>query len=438
MALSSLARKKELDRIKSTDDLVVRTGEKLKYGDGSKLFNVYRIDMDYVIYNPYNGRIGSLIKSHEEQYGKLSPEKDDDIKTIERFLWDSKADRNEKTEENLVKYHQQRFGIVTSDGVIIDGNRRAMLIRKIFQKRNTEYKNSDVEWARYFEAIILDEGAEERDIIRLETIYQMGEDEKLGYNAIEKYLKIKDLKNNQFELADIADFMNEDPKQVERWWETMQLMDGYLDYLGYANIYTQLDKREDQFLNLNEWIKRYNGKSRSTMIDWDYGEDDISDLKAIAFDYIRAMWEGKDFRNLANTSRKNPGAFYYKETWDKLKEIHQKVESVNTAEKPIEQYQQEYPDIDDKTLLLEKRDQEWTEKVEDVLKEEIGRTQNMIRAKVNEDGQGKILEEVLDLLESVDVSSKGFSNSKNYDLVDAIRKKAEEFKKILRDYKTNS
>jgi hypothetical protein len=436
MALSSDARKKELDKIKASDDLIVRTGEKLKYGDGSKPFNVYRIDLDYVIYNPYNGRIGSLIKSHEEQYGKLNPEDDYDIKTIEKFLWESKADRNEKTEENLVKYHQQRFGIVTSDGVIIDGNRRAMLIRRIFKKRNAEYKNIDVEWARYFEAIILDEGAEERDIIRLETIYQMGEDEKLGYNAIEKYLKIKDLKANQFDLPDIADFMNEDLKQIEKWWETMQLMDGYLDYLGYSNIYTQLDKREDQFLNLNEWVKRYKGKSRSTMIDWDYSDDDVSDLKAIAFDYIRAMWEGKDFRNLANTSRKNPGAFYYKETWDKLKEIHQKVEGVNTEEKSIEQYQQDYPDVDNKTILLEKRDQEWTEKVEAVLKEEIGRTQTMIRAKVNEDGQTKLLEEVLDLLESVDISSKGFANSANYELVDAIRKKAEEFKKMLKEYKT--
>jgi hypothetical protein len=438
MALSSTARKRELDRIKSSEEFVVRTGEKLKYGDGSRQFNVYRVDLDFVIYNQYNGRIGSLIKSHEEQYGKLNPEKDGDIKTIEKFLWESKIDRNQKTEENLVRYHQQRFGIITSDGVIIDGNRRAMLIRKIFEKRHDTYKNSDVEWARFFEAIILDEGAEERDIIRLETIYQMGEDEKLGYNAIEKYLKIKDLQNNQFEIKDIADFMNEDPKQIEKWAETMQLMDGYLEYLGYGNIYTRLDKREDQFLNLNDWIKRYKGKSKSTMIDWDYSDDDVSDLKSIAFDYVRAMWEGKDFRNLANTSRKNPGAFFYKETWDKLKEIHQKVDNVTSSEKGIEQYQEDYPDIDDKTLLLDKRDQEWTEKVEDILKEEIGRTQTMIRAKVNEDGQSRLLEEVLDLLESVDVSSKGFLNVENYELVDAIRKKAEDLKKLLKDYKTSN
>ena len=35
----------------------------------------------------------------------------------------------------------------------------------------------------------------------------------------------------------------------------MEVMDEYLEYLGYNGIYTQLDKREDQFLNLTKMAK---------------------------------------------------------------------------------------------------------------------------------------------------------------------------------------
>ena len=47
--------------------------------------------------------------------------------------------------------------------------------------------------ADYFKAVVLDVTLEENplEIEKLETSFQMGEDEKLGYNPTEKYLKAK-------------------------------------------------------------------------------------------------------------------------------------------------------------------------------------------------------------------------------------------------------
>ena len=42
-------------------------------------------------------------KSHEKQHGSLDPENPDDVKTIEKFLWESKINRNEKTLDSLSK-----------------------------------------------------------------------------------------------------------------------------------------------------------------------------------------------------------------------------------------------------------------------------------------------------------------------------------------------
>ena len=87
--------------------------------------------MEILVYNPYNGRIGSVVKSYEKQDHKLVPDNPDDAAIIERFLWESKPSANEQTERSLRSIGQQKFGIVTADGIIIDGNRRASIMNRI-------------------------------------------------------------------------------------------------------------------------------------------------------------------------------------------------------------------------------------------------------------------------------------------------------------------
>jgi hypothetical protein len=84
----------------------------------------------------------------------------------------------------------------------------------------------------------------------------------------------------------------------------MEVMDEYLEFLEYDGIYTQLDKREDQFLNLTKWLKTFYGELSKKGFDG-YENKDVDDLKAIAFDYIRAKYEGKEFRILAEGQRSN-------------------------------------------------------------------------------------------------------------------------------------
>lgn len=111
------------------------TGIPLRYKGSTREEIVWRIPLDYLIYNKYNGRIGSDVLSYEKQNGELNAELDSDREIIERFLYESKVDRNKTTMDSLLKIGQQRYGIVTSDGIIVDGNRRAMLLNRLFHKR---------------------------------------------------------------------------------------------------------------------------------------------------------------------------------------------------------------------------------------------------------------------------------------------------------------
>ncbi|MEI6490774.1 MAG: hypothetical protein WCO16_03360, partial [bacterium] len=197
---------------------------------------VYKIPLKYLLYNKYNGRILSRTKSLESQKIKINPESEAGKKTIEKLLWDSKIDRNKRTKEDMEKYGQKKVGIITRDGIIIDGNRRAMILNRI-------------EKFDYFKAVVLPVTLEENptEIEKLETSYQMGEDEKLDYNPIEKYLKSKNLKQKNIDTNTIAAWMGQSSSIVEGYLDVMKIMDDYLDYLDYKDMYTQLDNREDLF-----------------------------------------------------------------------------------------------------------------------------------------------------------------------------------------------
>ena len=123
-------------RIEHLADLVAKkepyASKEVWYKTHRQKLAVYEIDLQYLIYNAYNGRIASFVKSYEKQTGnKLDASKSDDVNIIEEFLWNSNVPSNKETKKSLNDKGQLGYGIVTKDGVIIDGNRRAMLIKQV-------------------------------------------------------------------------------------------------------------------------------------------------------------------------------------------------------------------------------------------------------------------------------------------------------------------
>ncbi len=109
------------------------------YNGSSVEMPIFRIPLEYLTYNKYNGRILSRIKSFEKQSDDLNPELVKDRKLIEEFLWNSTEDRTELKKKNIAEYGQRETGIVTKDGIIIDGNRRASIFEQ--DKAGTEPKH---------------------------------------------------------------------------------------------------------------------------------------------------------------------------------------------------------------------------------------------------------------------------------------------------------
>lgn len=307
--------------------------QEIPWKDDLVTMNVYKIPLDLLIYNKFNGRILSRTKSLERQNHAICVETPVGKNLIEKLLWDSKPERNKSTLKSIAYYGQQKVGIITSDGVIIDGNRRVMMLNRIMNGQSFTKKFN------YFKAVVLPVRSDENPLAiqELETKFQMGEDEKLGYNATEKYLRAKEIylslaiskafQVDEFEdqaLNTISDWMGETKTEIVRYLNAMIIMEEYLSYLDYDGIYTQLDGREDQFLSLTKSLRAFYNIESLKGFDG-YSNDNVDDLKVIAFDFIRlrgnSNFDGKEFRNLAE-GRSDKHFFGDRMIWTSFSEKH--------------------------------------------------------------------------------------------------------------------
>lgn len=404
-------------------------GLTIKYNGENKEFDAYMIPMELLVYNPYNGRIGSEVKSYERQHHRINPENAADVKIIEDFLWYSKEKANEKTMESLLKDHQQKWGIVTADGTIIDGNRRASLLNRIW--RDGSIDANEKQHCRFFYAIILPQDADKKEIIRLETSFQMGEDEKLDYNPIEKYLKCGDLIEAGFNESEIASFMAIPKSEVMMYLRVLKLMDEYLESYGYEGMYTQL-AGEDSFQKLDAALRGYAGGGVSGMWDYDL-EMDVADLKTIAFDYIRLGMDQTDFRDLIRKpTAATPSSSFFacKDIWEDFVEQHfDIVESVK--EKEVQDIIDESPNAD-LSKLLRARDNEWKKNVEERMNRNYRASKDRLSNKQDAGAPMQLLQKALSALTSIDITQETFKTDPRVGIsLNEIERLIQEYRKEL-------
>jgi len=415
------------------------------YKGSKKKLEVYQIDLDYLVYNQYNGRIASLVKSHYKETGfEIDANDPKGIELIEKFLTQSNEIANEITEKSIFAQGQNEYGIVTRDGVVIDGNRRSMILRRVAKKK----KETPV----YFLGVVLDDSLDDdpKEIMRLETTYQMGEDAKVDYNAIEKYLKCKDLIGYGFNEKEIGKMMGESSEApIKEYLSIMDLMDDYLNKLGYSGIYTRLDKTEGAFVDLNNYLNRYkDGKSK--IIQWNYDKRiDVNDLKLIYFDYIRGIYnrgkatgsesgDSKDYRFIGQTSKK--GSFFSNESvWKKFRDSHfENIDKINAEEPTIEEDREQHPGmpLDD---LLKQRDTRWAKKTDAQLKRNMGLSRESLENFNKQNAPLELLEGAKAKLDSINTQVNAFLEDENvYTMVREINTLTYDFTQLIKAHKKKS
>lgn len=390
----------------------VGTGKRLLYRGSTQEFRIVEIPMEFLVLNVENGRIASLVKSFEKEHRTLHPEVEEDAVILSQFLYEAHDKQNDRTKADLKKNGQLEAGIVTSDGIIVDGNRRFSLMWAIAH----DPSSTPDEKARcaVFRTVVLPEDADEKEILRLETSFQMGTDEKVGYNAIEKYLHARDMKDQGFSIQDITEYMGYDKtSEVDVLLEVMDLIDEYLLWCDCDGIYTRLPRGfEDDLLKLNTACK----KIRSGNIGWipsDKLEEAENDLKSVCYDYIRLNMksdDGFDFRAIASTANNN--FLINEDVWKKFVEDWQSAVN-NVTEDDIDEVLDGRKSMNDTKRLLDARDNKWREKTKDGLKEAFTNAANVVENKKERDKPGQLIKRAANALREVDLIA--LRTLRNYD-----------------------
>ena len=302
----------------------IKTGQTLPIRSGTT-FDVYLIPVEYLAPNVLNDRIAWKIREFEAAEGRrLSPDSQKDVEYVYDLLEKETPKENEKTLKDLAEKGQQVDGIITKTGIIIDGNRRATLLRKLFKGAASKF-NKNLEDFRFFKAIILSEDIDDKEIMALETRIQIGEDKKLDYNPICLYIKVDNLSAAEYNDQQIANYMNITEGEVKDRREIFRLMNEYLEAIEKPNHYTMLEGLEDQFINTKTVFKRMDNGTYQTH-DWDYTDEDVANFKQVCYDYLRAKFEGKKYREiLIGKPNKTNGVFIKKSVWDDFLEHHEKI-----------------------------------------------------------------------------------------------------------------
>jgi len=231
--------------------------KKIRWQGEVQRMKAYRIPLNLIRFNPYNGRIVVLSKENglqESPHQDPIESPDVQIQIIE-FLWSVNKSRNDETQKSLVQ-GQMEPAVITKDGILVDGNRRASLILK---NRIEGHDDKD-----YLEAIVLDidyaaEGR--RTLERLETSIQIGEDKKLDYGAIEKYIKVYQMVEEAgVDVDDVAKSFGEKPPVINKWLSIKNYMDEYLEEIGAEGKYSRLANMEESFIEFEKlWSGIKNG-----------------------------------------------------------------------------------------------------------------------------------------------------------------------------------
>ncbi|TCI33879.1 hypothetical protein EVJ29_13405 [Exiguobacterium sp. SH4S7] len=201
---------------------------KLTLKGETRVFDVYQIPLEHLVYNKRNGRIISWmnrLESDGKDIGLLTKEEYNE--QVEDMIVRSNTAALEKTKNNIKNFGQRVAGVVLNNGTIVDGNRRFTCLRHLKRDHGMD---------AFFEAIILDpaEGLSDIDIKRLELNLQHGEERPVDYNPIDNLVDVYNdiVVNKYFTVQEYALNTNKKPAEVRKMVDKAELMVEYLEFIN--------------------------------------------------------------------------------------------------------------------------------------------------------------------------------------------------------------
>lgn len=211
-----------------------RLTRKLNVGGSTQTYPVFRIRLDCLRYNVQNDRIATWVSEYREEHDGSSPD-ENDAETfngiIEDYISKSNPESLNMTEASIAEDGQVEPGVVLSNGVVIDGNRRFTCLRRL-ARGHDKYN--------WFEASILPEtlGNDRETVKCLELQLQFKREERVGYDPIDRLVGVyRDLIDPETRIDTLtpekyARSAGIPIQKLQGYMARANLMVEFLDYIG--------------------------------------------------------------------------------------------------------------------------------------------------------------------------------------------------------------
>ena len=258
--------KDKVDRITiiTTEVKSPKRHEPTRFRGNMKELPVVRLAIDLPIYRMRNGRTQVEQYQYLEETGQSEnffENGEEDIsaqqaqhKILLKLAKDEKGPIYQELEDIGI---QSESLLLTSDGVVLNGNRRLAAMRDLFGRDARSYESFS-----HIDAVILPTEANEQDLELLEAELQMARETKLEYGWVERRLKLRrhaDVMNIPREqIKATYRFQREEEINVEL--QQLALAEEYLErYLGKPHSYREVGQSEQLFKDLEKALRGKSG-----------------------------------------------------------------------------------------------------------------------------------------------------------------------------------
>jgi hypothetical protein len=209
------------------------------------------VDVKWVRFSTLNHRTRAEQDKAKQQAGRddlfsadpLGPEAQDaqfKILCHQEGFEDLKADMKERG--------QQHPAIITADGILINGNRRAAAMRSLYDEHHLK--------AQYIRCLVLPEDASVEEIVDLEAELQIAREFKQGYSWVNEALLIEELYDREGKSFDkVAKRMHRNVKDVKEMYEKIQQVHQLVAMSQGSRHLVDFKDRESVFDELAKHIK---------------------------------------------------------------------------------------------------------------------------------------------------------------------------------------
>ena len=174
--------------------------EKLIVKGRAALAPVYRLALEELAFNKANGRIKAEVLEQEAELGReLELSSPEDQKIIKKILLSIRPDENTKIRDDLKKNGQMHPGIITCDGMVVNGNRRKALLEELYDDGETRE-----EQFKYLDVQVLPSDITKAELWLIEAGIQMSTPQQLDYSPINHLLKLREGVDSGLKIEDMA------------------------------------------------------------------------------------------------------------------------------------------------------------------------------------------------------------------------------------------